>query len=96
MVGAAQRPRPVLAVQPYARRVRADDRLRRLGHQVEDAVQLHPQLLGDLLRLRVAAELALERAPGAADLVELLDDVHGKAYDAGLLRDSAGDRLARR
>ena len=30
----------------------------------------------------------------AADLVELLDDVDGQAYDTGLLRDAAGDRLA--
>ena len=44
--------------------------------------------------LRVAAELALERAAGAADLVELLDHVHRQPDDAGLLGDAAGDRLA--
>ena len=64
------------------------------AHQVEDAVDLHAELGGDLLRLGVTTELALEGASGAADLVELLDDVHGEAYDAGLLRDAARDRLA--
>ena len=64
------------------------------GHQVEDPVDVHVELGGDLLGLRVAAELALQGAAGGADLVELLDDVHGQPDDAGLLRDAAGDRLA--
>ena len=49
------------------------------GHQVEDPVEVHVELGGDLLGLRVAAQLALEGATGAADLVELLDDVHRAA-----------------
>ena len=63
-------------------------------HQVEDPVDVHAELGGDLRRVGVAAELALEGAAGAADLVELLDHVHGQPHDAGLLRDAAGDRLA--
>ena len=50
-------------------------------HQVEDPVELHAELGGDLLGLRVAAELTLQGAAGAADLVELLDDVDREAYD---------------
>ena len=63
-------------------------------HQVQDPVEGHVELGGDLLRLRVTAELPLQGAARGADLVELLDDVHGKPDDPGLLRDAAGDRLA--
>ena len=64
------------------------------GHQVEDPLDVHVELGGDLLGVGLATELALEEPTGRADLVELLDDVHGQAYDAGLLGDAAGDRLA--
>ena len=63
------------------------------AHQVEHAVDVHAELGGDLVRLRVTAQLALEGATRTADLVELLDHVDGEAYDASLLRDAAGDRL---
>ena len=50
--------------------------------------------LGDLLRRRLAAELGDELALGAADLVELLDDVDRDADRARLVGERAGDRLA--
>src|SRR5262245_17656779 len=63
-----------------------------------DQVQ-HPLLgqveLGcDLRRLRVTAQLTFEVSARSADLVELLDDVDRKTHHAGLLGDTAGDRLA--
>ena len=64
------------------------------GHQVDDPVDVHAELGGDLLRLGVAAELALEGATRGADLVELLDHVHRQPDHAGLLGDAAGDGLA--
>ena len=64
------------------------------GQQVDHPVDVHAELGGDLLRLGVAAQLALEGTAGAADLVELLDHVDGQPDDPGLLGDAAGDRLA--
>jgi hypothetical protein len=74
------------------RRVQADV-LAAPGHQVEDPLERHAELVGDLLRVGVAAELPLQGAASTADLVELLDHVHGEPDDACLLRDAAGDRL---
>ena len=53
-----------------------------------------PVDLGDLLRRRLATELGHELALGAADLVELLDDVHRDADRARLVGERARDRLA--
>src|SRR5581483_5808520 len=50
--------------------------------------------LGDLVGGGLAAQLRDELALGAADLVELLDDVHRDADRAGLVGERAGDRLA--
>ena len=44
-------------------------------------------------RLGVVAQFTLEIAAGRRDLVQLLDHVDGKADDATLLRDAAGDGL---
>jgi hypothetical protein len=63
------------------------------GEQVEHPVEVHAELGGDLLGLGVAAELALQGAASAADLVELLHDVHRQPHDARLLGDAACDRL---
>src|SRR5215213_8309481 len=69
------------------RRLRgALDRVHLLGLDAGD--------LGDLLRGGLAAELGDELALGAADLVELLDDVDGDADRARLVGQRAGDRLA--
>ncbi len=53
-----------------------------------------PGDLGDLVGRRLAPELGDELALGAADLVELLDHVHGDADRARLVGERAGDRLA--
>ena len=50
--------------------------------------------LGDLLGRRLAAERRHEAALGAADLVELLDDVDGDPDRARLVSERTGDRLA--
>src|SRR5918997_2412429 len=53
------------------------ERDRRLGGALDrlDLLGLDPRVVGDLLRGRLAAELCDQLALGAADLVELLDDV---------------------
>ena len=53
-----------------------------------------PGDLGDLLGGGLAAQLGDELALGAADLVELLDDVDRDADRARLVGQRAGDRLA--
>ena len=53
-----------------------------------------PGDLGDLLGGGLAAQLGDELALGAADLVELLDDVDRDADRARLVGERAGDRLA--
>src|SRR5688500_15718385 len=59
-----------------------------------DLLRLDPRDLGDLLGGGLAAQLGDELALGAADLVELLDDVHRDADRARLVGERAGDRLA--
>src|SRR4051794_38388909 len=44
-------------------------------HQVDDPVDVHAELGGDVLGLRVVAELALQSPPCGVDLVDLLDHV---------------------
>src|SRR3954468_24813912 len=65
---------------------RALDRVALLGIDARD--------LGDLVGRGLAPELGDELALGAADLVELLDHVHGDADRARLVGQGAGDRLA--
>jgi hypothetical protein len=68
----------------------------RLLGDLQDLVHLVDRdlhLLGDLLGARLAAELLLQVALGADELVDRLDHVHGDADRARLIRDGAGDRL---
>src|SRR4051794_26154106 len=65
---------------------RALDRVDLLGVDAGD--------VGDLLRSRLAPQLGDELALRAADLVELLDDVHRDADRASLVGERARDRLA--
>ena len=53
-----------------------------------------PVTVGDLLGGRLATQLGHQLALGAADLVELLDDVDRDADRARLVGERAGDRLA--
>src|SRR4051812_30132506 len=59
-----------------------------------DLLRLDPRDLGDLVGGGLAPELGDELALGPADLVELLDDVHGDADRPGLVGQGARDRLA--
>src|SRR5215217_6319091 len=70
-----------------------DRRLRGALDRV-DLLRLDAGDVGDLLRRGFAAELGDELALGAADLVELLDDVDGDADRARLVGQRPGDRLA--
>jgi hypothetical protein len=70
-----------------------DRRLRGALDRV-DLLGVDPGDLGDLVRRGLAAELGDELALGAADLVELLDDVDRDADRARLVGQRAGDRLA--
>src|SRR3954451_2770296 len=73
-------------LERHRRLRRALDRVDLLGIDARD--------LGDLVRRGLAPELGDELALGAADLVELLDHVHGDADRARLVGQGAGDRLA--
>ncbi len=77
---------PDRLLERYRRLRRALDRLDLLG--------LDAGVLGDLLGGRLAAQLGDELPLRAADLVELLDDVHRDADRARLVGERAGDRLA--
>src|SRR4051812_10258062 len=72
------------------------ERDRRLGRALDrvDLLGIDARDLGDLVGRGLAPELGDELALGAADLVELLDHVHGDADRARLVRQGAGDRLA--
>src|SRR3954447_15009376 len=59
-----------------------------------DLLGVDPGDVGDLVGGRLAAELGDQLALGAADLVELLDDVDGDADRARLVGERTGDRLA--
>src|SRR5689334_8373425 len=72
------------------------ERDRRLGGALDrlDLVGLDARVVGDLLGGGLAAQLSDELALGAADLVELLDDVDRDADRARLVGERACDRLA--
>src|SRR5262245_30519972 len=72
-------------LERHRRLRRALDRVDLLGIDAGD--------LGDLLGARLAAELGDELALGTADLVELLDHVHGDADRARLVGERTRDRL---
>src|SRR3954447_10832690 len=59
-----------------------------------DLLRVDPGDLGDLVGGRLAPQLGDQLALGAADLVELLDHVHGYPDRARLVGQGAGDRLA--
>src|SRR3954471_19396303 len=72
------------------------ERDRRLGAALDrlDLLGVDAGDLGDLVGGRLATELGDELALGPADLVELLDDVHGDADGPRLVGERASDRLA--
>src|SRR5215471_8507855 len=70
------------------------DGLLRDLHDLADLGDRHVHALGDLLRIRLAAELLHERARRARQLVDRFDHVDGDADRPGLVRDRARDRLA--
>src|SRR5262249_47715837 len=70
------------------------DRKLRHAQDLAHLLRRHLELLGDLLRVRLAAEALDELALDVHDLVQLLDHVHGDADRARLVGDRAGDRLA--
>src|SRR5262249_40875009 len=76
----------------------ADRRLEgdRLLGDLQDLAHLfqgHGELLSQLLRGRLAADLVKHLARGPDDLVDRLDHVHGDADGARLVGDRAGDGL---
>src|SRR5690242_6750206 len=72
------------------------ERDRRLGGALDgvDFLRIDPRDLGDLLGGGLAAQLRDELALGAADLVQLLDDMDGDPDRARLLGKRSGDGLA--
>ena len=72
------------------------ERDRRLGGALDrvDLLRIDPRDLGDLLGGGLAAQLGDELALGAADLVQLLDDVDRDPDRARLVGERSGDRLA--
>src|SRR5437764_3316272 len=79
--------------------VRADrlvQRDRRLGgaQRLVDVLERQARRVGELLLSRLAAELDLEPARSAAQLLLALDDVHGHANRPRVVGDSTLDRLA--
>src|SRR5262245_22154726 len=70
------------------------DRLLRDLHDLADLGDRHVHSLGDLLRVRLAAELLDERPRRARELVDRLDHVDRNADRPRLVRDRARDRLA--
>src|SRR3954469_17555065 len=72
------------------------ERDRRLGGALDgvDFLRIDPRDLGDLLGGGLAAQLRDELALGAADLVQLLDDMDGDPDRARLVGKRSGDGLA--
>src|SRR5439155_214402 len=64
-----------------------------LGLDLSDALAGDREVLSDLLRGGLAAELLHELARGPDELVDRLDHVHGDADRARLVGDGARDRL---
>src|SRR5271166_2701912 len=73
-------------------RFEADRLLGDLEH-LAHLLERHRELLGKLLRRRLAADLVQHLARGAHDLVDRLNHVHRNADRARLIGDRAGDRL---
>src|ERR1019366_4790039 len=75
------------------RLLQRDRRLRPALDRI-DLIGIDPGDRRDLLRRRLTAQRRDQLALGAADLVELLDDVDGDADRARLVSKRTGDRLA--
>src|SRR5438067_1305007 len=85
---------PELGLLLVANRLLERDRSLRGALDRVDLLGVYARDLRDLIGGGLAPELGDELALGAADLVELLDDVHGDADRAGLVGERASDRLA--
>src|SRR5581483_3649199 len=82
-----------LALVVRAHRLVQRYRSRRGGERLLDVLQRQPSRLGKLLLRRLATELDLEPARRARQLLLALDDVHGDADSARVIRDGALHRL---
>jgi hypothetical protein len=69
-------------------------RLAGVALDLDDLLGRHVELLGELLRRGLAAQLLQHLALHAGELVDLLDHVHRDADGAGLVGHRPGDRLA--
>ena len=69
------------------------DRLAAVLLDLDDLLRGHVELLGELLRSGLAAEVLQHLALDAGQLVDDLDHVHRDADGAGLVGHRAGDRL---
>ena len=85
---------PERGVLLLADRLLERDRELRHAQDLAHLLDVDLELLGDLLRERLAPEPLDELALDVHDLVELLDHVHRDADRARLVRDRARDRLA--
>src|SRR4051812_20602814 len=83
-----------LALVVRADRLVQRDRRLRGAERLVDVLDRQAGRLGELLLGRLAAELDLEPAGGAAELLLPLDDVHRDADRAGVVGDGALHRLA--
>ena len=82
-----------LGVAVLAERRVQRDRLAAVLLDLDDLLRGHVELLGELLRRGLAAEVLQHLPLHAGELVDHLDHVHRDADGAGLVGHRAGDRL---